>query len=159
GGGNYDGRSRMEGSMAHVAFARKYRPRSFAEAVGQEAIAQALRGAIASGRTGSVSLFRGSHRGGKTSMSRVFATALNCPASKDGEPCLSCPTCLSIDRGEALDVVEIDAASNRKVEDAEQLRLGVHYRPQGTAYKVYILDEVHQLTRHAFDALLKTFEE
>lgn len=145
--------------MAHVAFARKYRPRSFAEVVGQEAIAQALRGAIASGRTGSVYLFSGSHGVGKTSMARIFAKALNCPAAQEGEPCLACPTCLSIDRGEALDVVEIDAASNRKVEDAEQLRLGVHYRPQGTAYKVYILDEVHQLTRHAFDALLKTFEE
>lgn len=101
------------------------RPRSFDEVVGQEAIAQALRGAVAAARTAPVYLFSGSHGVGKTSMARIFAKALNCTDGKDGAPCLACSTCLSVDRGEAIDVIEIDAASHRSVDDAERIRQNV----------------------------------
>ena len=145
--------------MSHEAFARKYRPRTFGEVVGQEAIATALRGAVHSGQLASVYLFSGSHGVGKTSMARILAKSLNCPTKTEGEPCLECPTCVSIDSGEALDVIEIDAASNRSIDDARRIRENVLYRPQAAPFKVYILDEAHQLTSHAWDALLKTFEE
>jgi len=145
--------------MSYVAFARKYRPRAFEEVVGQESIAQALRSAVGNERTAPVYLFSGTHGVGKTSMARILAKALDCTRSAGGAPCLACDTCRSIDRGEALDVVEIDAASNRSVEDAERIRQDVRYKPQADRFKVYILDEVHQLSRVAFDALLKTFEE
>jgi len=145
--------------MSHEAFARKYRPRTFGEVVGQEAIATALRGAVHSGQLASVYLFSGSHGVGKTSMARILAKSLNCPNKREGDPCLECPTCVSIDTGEALDVIEIDAASNRSIDDARRIRENVLYRPQAAPFKVYILDEAHQLTSHAWDALLKTFEE
>ncbi|MBL4845124.1 MAG: DNA polymerase III subunit gamma/tau, partial [Planctomycetes bacterium] len=145
--------------MSHEAFARKYRPRTFGEVVGQEAIASALRGAVHTGQLASVYLFSGSHGVGKTSMARILAKSLNCPNKTDGDPCLTCPTCLSIDTGEAMDVIEIDAASNRSIEDARRIRENVLYRPQSSPFKVYILDEAHQLTSHAWDALLKAFEE
>ncbi|MCA8925519.1 MAG: DNA polymerase III subunit gamma/tau, partial [Planctomycetes bacterium] len=145
--------------MSHVAYARKYRPRSFDDVVGQAAIAEALRNQVARERTAPAYLFSGTHGVGKTSMARIFAKALNCAHAKEGRPCLECDVCLSIDRGEALDVIEIDAASNRGVDDAERIRQNTRYRPQGSRFKVYILDEVHQLSRVAFDALLKTFEE
>ncbi|MEZ6186065.1 MAG: DNA polymerase III subunit gamma/tau [Planctomycetota bacterium] len=145
--------------MSHVAYARKYRPRTFEEVVGQSAIAEALRNQVARERTAPAYLFSGTHGVGKTSMARIFAKALNCPKAQEGRPCLECDVCQSIDRGEALDVIEIDAASNRGVDDAERIRQNTRYRPQGSRFKVYILDEVHQLSRVAFDALLKTFEE
>src|SRR5581483_10683326 len=135
------------------------RPRVFDDLIGQEAIAQTLRHAVASGRTASVYLFAGSHGVGKTSVARIFAKALNCPNSKDGAPCGTCEVCESIARGDCMDVVEIDAASNSKVEDVRILRDSVSYKPASCKFKVYILDEVHRLSTSAFDALLKTFEE
>ena len=145
--------------MSYEVFARKYRPKVWGDLVGQEAIAQTLRYAVAAGRTGSVYLFAGSHGVGKTSVARIMAKALNCPASTEGAPCGTCETCESIARGECLDVVEIDAASNSKVDDVRTLRESVGYKPASCRFKVYILDEVHRLSTSAFDALLKTFEE
>jgi DNA polymerase-3 subunit gamma/tau len=145
--------------MAYEVFARKYRPKVFDDLVGQEAIAQTLRHAVASGRTASVYLFAGSHGVGKTSVARILAKALNCPNVKDGAPCGTCEVCESIARGDCLDVVEIDAASNSKVDDVRLLRDSVSYKPASCRFKVYILDEVHRLSTNAFDALLKTFEE
>ncbi|MBI3723940.1 DNA polymerase III subunit gamma/tau [bacterium] len=145
--------------MTYEVFARKYRPGVFADLVGQEAIAQALRHAVATGRTASVYLFAGMHGVGKTSVARILAKALNCPKAKQGEPCGTCEVCESIARGDCLDVVEIDAASNSKVDDVRTLRESVGFKPASLAYKVYILDEVHRLSTSAFDALLKTFEE
>jgi DNA polymerase-3 subunit gamma/tau len=145
--------------MAYEVFARKYRPRVFDDLIGQEAIAQTLRHAVASGRTASVYIFAGSHGVGKTSVARILAKALNCPNAKDGAPCGTCEVCESIARNECLDVVEIDAASNSKVEDVRLLRESVGYKPASCRFKVYILDEVQRLSGSAFDALLKTFEE
>jgi DNA polymerase-3 subunit gamma/tau len=146
--------------MSYVAFARKYRPRTFDDLIGQESIAQALRGAVAADRTASVYLFSGSHGVGKTSMARILAKALNCEKSQEGRPCLACPQCLAVDSGESMNVLEIDAASNRGVEDAERIRQNAKTRSPSGRFKVYILDEVH----HAVDArpsnaLLKTLEE
>lgn len=147
--------------MAYEIFARKYRPETFSDLVGQEAIAQTLKNAVASKRVAPVYIFSGSHGVGKTSMARILAKALNCPTApeSDGTPCGKCEVCQSIASGEAIDVVEIDAASNRGIDDARQLRDGVYYRPASFGWKVYILDEFHQLSKEAFDALLKTFEE
>lgn len=147
--------------MVYEIFARKYRPETFSEVVGQTAIAQTLQNAVSTGQVAPVYIFSGSHGVGKTSMARILAKALNCPSSLEGEgiPCGQCETCKSIAAGEAIDVVEIDAASNRGIDDARQLRDGVYYRPASLNKKVYILDEFHQLSKEAFDALLKTFEE
>jgi len=145
--------------MAYEIFARKYRPETFGEVVGQQAVARTLQNAVASARVAPVYIFSGSHGVGKTSMARIMAKALNCPEVKEGVPCAKCETCRSIAAGNAIDVNEIDAASNRGVEEARRLRQGVAFRPASLPWKVYILDEFHQLSRDAFDALLKTFEE
>jgi DNA polymerase III subunit gamma/tau len=147
--------------MAYEIFARKYRPDTFSELVGQTAIAKTLQNAVATEQVAPVYIFSGSHGVGKTSMARILAKALNCPDSfgAKGFPCGACETCKSIAAGQAIDIVEIDAASNRGIDDARQLRDGVYYRPASLRKKVYILDEFHQLSKEAFDALLKTFEE
>ena len=139
--------------------ARRYRPQRFDELVGQEHVARGLSGAITSGRIGHAYLFTGARGVGKTSAARIFAKALECAAGPAGEPCNACDACRDIAAGQDVDVVEIDAASNRGIDEIRQLRQNVAVRPARGRFKVYIIDEVHMLTREAFNALLKTLEE
>jgi DNA polymerase-3 subunit gamma/tau len=139
--------------------ARRYRPQRFADLVGQEHVARGLSGAIESGRIGHAYLFTGARGVGKTSAARIYAKALNCETGPATEPCNACDACLAITAGQDVDVVEIDAASNRGIDEIRSLRQNVAIRPARSRFKVYIIDEVHMLTREAFNALLKTLEE
>jgi len=139
--------------------ARRYRPQRFDELVGQEHVARGLSGAIESGRIGHAYLFTGARGVGKTSAARIFAKALACATGPAAEPCNVCDNCAAISAGQDVDVVEVDAASNRGVDEIRQLRQNVSVRPARGRYKTYIIDEVHMLTREAFNALLKTLEE
>lgn len=144
--------------MSQVLY-RKYRPRSFAELVGQEHVVRTLRNAIERGEVAHAYLFCGPRGTGKTSVARLFAKALTCSAAKKGDACLKCESCQEMEKGNAVDLVEIDAASNRGIDEIRELREGVRFMPLKGAYKVYIIDEVHMLTKEAFNALLKTIEE
>ncbi|URA09485.1 DNA polymerase III subunit gamma/tau [Thermospira aquatica] len=139
--------------------ARKWRPQRFDALVGQEALAQALKHALQTGKIAHAYLFSGIRGVGKTSTARLLAKALNCLNLKDGEPCNICESCVSINEGSAIDVIEIDGASNRGIDAIRDLRDTVNYMPIKLQYKVYIIDEVHMLTTEASNALLKTLEE
>ena len=149
----------MAQPAAYQVVARRYRPQRFADLVGQEHVARGLAGAIESGRIGHAYLFTGARGVGKTSAARIYAKALECGSRQHGEPCNECPKCLAIAGGHDVDVIEVDAASNRGIDEIRQLRQNVAVRPAGGQYKTYIIDEVHMLTREAFNALLKTLEE
>jgi len=147
--------------MSYTVLARKYRPQKFSEVIGQEHVTRTLQNAIEQGRTAHGYIFSG-HRGiGKTTVARILAAALNC-RSKDKpvtEPCGICESCTEIRAGNAVDVIEIDAATNRGIDEIRELREAARYRPARDRFKIYILDEAHQITDAAFNALLKTLEE
>ncbi len=145
--------------MASQVFYRKWRPQTLAEVVGQEHVTQTLRNALNSGRVAHAYLFSGPRGTGKTSTGRILAKAVNCLTGGKGEPCNTCSICQAITEGRALDVIEIDAASNRGIDEIRDLRERVNYVPNQARYKVYIIDEVHMLTKEASNALLKTLEE
>ena len=143
----------------YVVVARRYRPQTFDELVGQEHIARALSNAISTNRVGHAYLFTGARGVGKTSAARILAKALTCLEGPAPVPCNRCDICQSVSSGEDIDVLEIDGASNRGIDEIRQLRQNVNIRPSRSRFKIYIIDEVHMLTREAFNALLKTLEE
>ncbi|MDD4295046.1 MAG: DNA polymerase III subunit gamma/tau [Candidatus Omnitrophica bacterium] len=145
--------------MSYQAFALKYRPKNFSEVIGQRHVVTALKTAIEKNHIHHAYLFSGPRGCGKTSMARIFAKSLNCVNGPTITPCGKCPSCLEIAKGMALDVIEIDGASNRGIDDIRSLRENVKLSPIGAKYKVYIIDEVHQITSDGFNALLKTLEE
>ncbi len=149
----------VESEMSYIVSARKYRPQTFEELIGQEHIASTLRNAIARDRIGHAYLFSGPRGVGKTSAARIFAKALNCEKGPTGTPCGVCTFCQEITEGRSLDMVEIDGASNRRIDEVRQIRENVRFVPASSRFKIYIIDEVHMLTTEAFNALLKTLEE
>ncbi len=150
----------MDASSPHyTVLARRFRPQTFSEVVGQTHVAQALKNAITGGRVAHAYLFTGARGVGKTSMARILAKALNCPNASDADPCNLCDICQGIASGHDVDVLEIDGASNRRIDDIRLLRSNVGVKPMRARYKIYIIDEVHMLTNEAFNALLKTLEE
>jgi len=144
---------------SYLVLARKYRPQTFDEVVGQEAIATTLKNAVELGRVGHAYLFTGPRGVGKTSMARIFAKALNCVKGPTVKPCGECVACTEIESSRSLDVLEIDGASNRGIDEIRALRENVKFAPAAGHYKIYIIDEVHQITTDGFNALLKTLEE
>jgi DNA polymerase III subunit gamma/tau len=145
--------------LSYLVLARKWRPQTFSDLVGQEHVSQTLKNAIDGGRVAHAFLFTGARGVGKTSSARILAKALNCESGLTVEPCNVCSTCLEITEGNSVDVFEIDGASNTGVDDIRELRDNIKYLPSRSRYKIFIIDEVHMLTNNAFNALLKTLEE
>ena len=145
--------------MSYTALARKWRPKTFAELLGQEHVRRALVNALVSGRVHHAFLFSGTRGVGKTTIARIFAKCLNCETGVTAEPCGVCANCREIDAGRFPDLIEVDAASRTKVDDTRELLDNVQYTPARGRYKVYLIDEVHMLSAHSFNALLKTLEE
>ena len=145
--------------MAFVVTARKWRPKKFSEVVGQEHVTNTLKNAIKENRIAHAYLFTGPRGVGKTTTARLLAKALNCNNPINQEPCNECETCKSIQNSQSLDIIEIDGASNRGIDEIRTLRESVKYAPTKSKYKIYIIDEVHMLTRESFNAFLKTLEE
>jgi DNA polymerase-3 subunit gamma/tau len=145
--------------MSYLVLARKWRPRSFEELVGQDHVRRALSNALDSGRIHHAFLFTGTRGVGKTTIARIFAKSLNCDKGVSSKPCGECGACRDIDAGRFVDLLEVDAASRTKVDDTRELLDNVQYAPARGRYKVYLIDEVHMLSTHSFNALLKTLEE
>src|SRR3990167_4328964 len=142
------------------ALYRKYRPLNFFQVIGQEPIVRSLVNSLIHDRISHAYLFAGPKGTGKTTVARILARALNCQNLKDkSEPCNKCSSCQEIINGASLDIIELDGASNRGIEEIRELREGIKFSPSGLKYKVFIIDEVHMLTTPAFNALLKTLEE
>ena len=145
--------------MIYLVLARTWRPKDFSDTVGQEQVLQALINALDSGRLHHAYLFTGTRGVGKTTIARILAKALNCEKGVTSEPCGECSACVEIDEGRFVDLIEVDAASKTKVDDTRDLLDNVQYAPARGRYKVYLIDEVHMLSKSSFNALLKTLEE
>ena len=145
--------------MSYQVLARKWRPKTFREMVGQEHVLQALINALDHDRLHHAYLFTGTRGVGKTTIARILSKCLNCEAGVSSQPCGSCSSCLEIAEGRSVDLIEVDAASRTKVEDTRELLDNVQYAPTHSRFKIYLIDEVHMLSTHSFNALLKTLEE
>ena len=145
--------------MSYIAFARKYRPQTFDDIIGQSHVTTTLKNAISQDRVAHAYLFAGPRGVGKTTAARILAKALNCEKGPTPKPCNACASCKEITQGSSLDILEIDGASNRGIDEIRNLRDNVKFAPAKGKFKVYIIDEVHMLTAEAFNALLKTLEE
>lgn len=145
--------------MNYKVLARKWRPKNFNTLIGQEHILIPLKNSLKQNKLHHTYLFSGSHGIGKTSIARIFAKALNCKIGITDNPCCICTNCLAIDEGCFMDLIEIDAASNTKVEDMRDLIENLQYSPTSGNFKIYLIDEAHMLSRYSFNALLKTLEE
>ena len=145
--------------MSYQVLARKWRPKSFDTLVGQEHVVRALTNALENQRLHHAYLFTGTRGVGKTTIARILAKSLNCQSGISAHPCGTCPACVEIDKGRFIDIIEVDAASNTQIDNMRELLDNAQYAPTAGRFKIYIIDEVHMLTRNSFNAMLKTLEE